>query len=105
MASVKDFYKKKLLAAKDLGNKPIIGKITMVTPETKQNAKGVEITQLVIELDDGDYRIQLNKTNALSLGKELGDDFDTWLNKKVKITKIRTTFNNSPCDGLAVHKA
>lgn len=105
MASVKDFYKRKLLAAKDLKGKTIVGKITAVNPETATGKDSDGSTKLVIELDDGEQRIQLNKTNALALSKELGDDFDTWIGKKVKVSAIDTMFNNSPVKGLAVHKA
>lgn len=105
MASVKDFYKRKLLAAKDIANgKSIVGKITAVTPETNPK-KPDELPKLVIELDDGAIRVQLNKTNALSLSAQLGDDFDQWIGKKVKVGTINTTFNNTPCKGLNVTKA
>lgn len=105
MASVKDFYKRKLLAAKDLKGKSITGKIIQVTPETTTGKDSDGTTKLVVELDTDDIRVQLNKTNALILCKELGEDYETWVGKKVKVSVIRTQFNNSPCDGLAVHKA
>lgn len=105
MASVRDFYKRKLLAAKDPVKWPIVGVITSVTPETATGKDSDGTTKLVIELGDGDHRIQLNKSNALILSKELGDDFETWVGKKIKVSQVDTAFNGQKCKGLAVHKA
>ena len=105
MASVKDFYKRKLLAAKDLGSKAIVGVISDVYPETQKGKDADGSTKLIVEIDDGNTRIQLNKTNALQLAKELGDDFDSWKGIKVKVTTIDTVYNGNKCKGLAVHKA
>lgn len=105
MASVRDFYKRKLLAAKDMTNKVIKGTITMAYPETPSGKDSDGKPKLVIELDDGEHRIQLNKTNALELGRQLGDDFDEWIGKKVVISTINTTFNGAPAKGLKIVKA
>ena len=105
MASVRDFYKRKLLAAKDLKpNQAIIGVISAAYPEESKGDHGV-VTKLVIELNDGSYRIQLNKGNAESLGDALGDDYDTWIGRKVKVTAINTKFKDQPCKGLLVEKS
>lgn len=104
MASIRDFYKRKLLSAKEM-KKPIVGVITEVYPEASTGKDADGKTKIIIELDDGEQRIQLNKGNALSLAKELGDDYETWVGKKVKVTTIDTQFNNAPCKGLKVSKA
>ncbi len=105
MASVKDFYKPKLLAAKDMKKGQVIaGTISSVTPETPKG-KPNDDPKLTVEINDGQVRVSLNKTNALALAKELGDDFDEWIGKKIKITQVPTSFNQTPCMGLAIHKA
>jgi hypothetical protein len=104
MASIRDFYKRKLLAAKDMKGKSVVGKITSVYPETPTGKDADGKTKIVIELDDGEHRIQLNKTNALDLAKQLGDDYEQWEGKKVKVTTIKTQFAGTPCDGLKVVK-
>lgn len=104
MSSVRDFYKRKLLAAKDLKPKQqIVGIISAAYPEDSEE-KGIKVTKLIVELSDGDVRVSLNKGNALSLAKELGDDFDAWIGKKVRVFTIDTEFNKAPCKGLKVEK-
>lgn len=105
MASVKSFYKRKLLAAKDIAGKPFTAKITSVEPETQKADNGNEVTELVLEVDDGKHRIKLNKTNALFLAEKLGDDFDEWVGKKITVATKQTTFNNKPCLGLDIKPA
>lgn len=102
MASVRDFYKVKLLAAKDLNGKPVTGIITQVYPDVNKGKDSDGSTKLVVELGEGEHRIQLNKTNALSLGKLLGDDYDTWIGRKVKVSVIDTSFSGKPCKGLKI---
>ena len=102
MASVKDFYKKKLLAAKDISKGMVKGTITDVYQETPKGKDADGSTKLVIELDDGEHRIQLNKTNALSLAKLMGDDTDSWIGKKVKVSTQPTTFSGQATIGLKI---
>lgn len=103
MASVKDFYKRKLLAAKDVGSKTIRGTITDVYPETPTGKDSDGKPKLVIELDDGESRIQLNKTNAIQLAKESGDDFDEWKGKKITVKTAPATMNGAACLTLVIH--
>jgi hypothetical protein len=105
MASIKDFYKRKLLSAKDLGTKTITGIITSAYPETSTGKDADGSTKIIIELTDGDVRIQLNKGNALELAKQLGDDYEQWPGKKVKITTVDTQYAGNKCKGLSVRKA
>lgn len=105
MASVKDFYKRKLLAAKDQVKWPLVGVIESVTPETAAGKDSDGSTKLVIEFGVDGHRVQLNKTNALSLSAELGDDYETWVGKKIKVTVGDTTFNGQKCKGIVTHKA
>lgn len=102
MPSIKDFYKIKLLAAKEMAGKVINGEITDVYPETPTGADSDGKPKLVVELNNGDVRVQLNKTNAIILQKGFGDDTNSWIGKTLYITTHKTTMNGKACDGLLV---
>ena len=102
MASVKEFYKVKLLAAKDIKGKTIRGVITAVYPETMHDKERGDSTKLVVELGDGEHRIQLNKTNAIALAKMAGDDTDEWVGKTLEIKTGPTVFQGKPTEGLVL---
>lgn len=100
MASVREFYKRKLLAAKDLGKNKVTGTITAVYPETQKGKDSDGSTKLVVELDEGETRFQMNKTNAIALAKELGDETDDWIGRRLQIGTGPTSFNGKPTIGL-----
>jgi hypothetical protein len=102
MASFRDIYKKPLLSAKALGKKVINAKIVEIYPETMQDAKKGSKDVLIIELDDGETRISLNKGNASNLAREFGDDYTEWIGRRVKVSIQKTAFMDKACDGLLV---
>lgn len=102
MADFRDIYKTPLLSAKTLGKKTFVSTISMVYPETITDDKGHSKDTLIIELDDGDVRISLNKTNATELADAFGRDYNEWQGRKVKIGVTKREFMGKPCDGLLV---
>lgn len=102
MASIKELYKAGLMSAKRLTVKELKAAVTDAYPETIKDQKEGEKTKLVLELDDGEYRIALNATQAKSLAKAWGDETDDWKGKKVHIKKGKTHFGNSLVDCLEV---
>lgn len=102
MASFRDIYKKPLLSAKLLGKRIINAKIQECYPETMTDPKGSSKDTLVIELDDGETRISLNKGNAVELAKAFGDDYTEWVGRRVKVATHKTEYMGKPCDGLQV---
>lgn len=104
MASVKDLYKAGFMSARRLPKNGIVGKITAAYPETMKLGKDEETgkVKLVIEIDDGEHRIPLNATQAKTLAKAWGDDYDEWLEKKIGVKKGRTTFGLDTVDCLVI---
>lgn len=102
MADYRDIYKTPFLSAKNLGNKPITSTISAVYPETINSKDNGQQDKLVIELDEGEVRIALNKSNAVQLGMAFGRDYNDWIGKVVIVTKKKTTFMGKPVDGLDV---
>lgn len=104
MANYRDFYRTPLLSAKNLkekGNK-LVGVIESIQPETIKDGKGKESVKLVIEMDDGDVRISLNKTNVVALASVLGDDFEKWVGAKIEVTTKPTTYMGENTLGLSI---
>ena len=102
MPSFKDIYRTPLLSAKTLGKKTITGPIESVNVEPVKGQSGETQTKIVIEMCGGDIRIALNKGNAINLGKVLGEDYEKWVGKRVKVTTHPTQFMGQPVDGLLV---
>ena len=102
MPSFRDLYKTPLLSAKRMTEKEIKGVITAVYPETIKGSDGKTSDRLVIEIGDAEFRLALNKGNAIRLGEKFGEEYDQWVGKKVSITKHKTQYMGSPTDGLLV---
>lgn len=102
MASFRDIYKKPLLSAKNLGKRVINAKILECYPETMTDKNNNSKDTLIIELDDNETRISLNKGNAVELAKSFGDDYTEWVGRRVKVTTHKTEYMGKSCDGLLV---
>lgn len=102
MQSVKDLYRPACLSAKNLKNKKIKGKIEAVYVETMGKGKDKEKDKLVIEIEQGETRIALNKTNAVVLAKAFGDDYSKWVGKPIIVQTMETTYMGDPVLGLQV---
>ena len=102
MASIKELYKVGLLSAKRIPKTGVTGVITAAYPETIRDKKEGEKTKLVLEVNEGEYRIALNLTQAKYLAKLWGDDSDDWIGKKVKVTKGKTHFGADEVDCLLI---
>ena len=105
MADFRDIYKTPFLSAKTLGKKVMTVVISAVYPETVGSGDKEARDKLIIEYDDGDGRIALNKTNAVALAAAYGRDYNEWLGKKVTVKVGKTSYMGSPCDGVFVTPA
>lgn len=101
MADFRDIYKTPFMSAKTLGKKVLTVTISAAYPETI-GAAGESRDKLVIEWDDGDARVALNKTNAVELAKHYGRDWNEWVGKKVIVKVGPTSYMGKPCDGVFV---
>ena len=102
MADYIDIYKTPLLSAKNLGKKVITSTITMCYPETITGSDKESKDRLIIEVEDGEVRVSLNKSNAVALATAFGRDYNDWVGRKVKIVTKKVDFKGSKVDGLDV---
>ncbi len=102
MPDIRDIYRTPLLSAKTLAKNTITSEISAVYVETNKGDNGQPKDQVIIELEEGEVRIALNKGNALQLAEKFGRDYTEWQGKKVKVTTKPTTFMGKPTMGLQV---
>jgi hypothetical protein len=105
---IRDIYRVGLLSAETLvKQKPpyIIGVITKAYLETFTDDNKKPHDKCVIELDEGETRIQLNFGNAKTLMKQIGYETDEWIGVKVKVSTKKVSYKNKTVDGLHVEKA
>lgn len=102
MANIRDLYRKPIMTAKRFKVREFKGKIIDLYPEMMKNNKPGDPEKLVLEFEKAEFRIALNKTNALALAAAWGEETDDWKGKSVRITKIPTKFGNDDVDGLKV---
>lgn len=81
------------------------GTITEVVEDEKENEKGEKSPCLTITLDAGEYRIRLNKTNAVNLMKGFGRDWEKWQGNLVQISLGKTLFMGKRVDCLDITPA
>jgi hypothetical protein len=102
MADFRDIYRTPLLSAKALGKKVITAKIEAAYPETVQGTDGSSKDRLIIELGEGEYRIALNKSNAVELAHIFGSDYDEWIGRTVIVKVGKRDYLGKPTDSLFV---
>ena len=102
MAKIREIYRTPLMSAETLGKRIITSTISLCYVETSKSSDGNAKDKVIIEIEDGDVRISLNKTNALQLAAAFGDETDEWLGKKVRVGTKPTSFNGKACAGLDV---
>ena len=108
MGDVRDIYRIPTLTAKALAKrKPntFVATIEAVYPETFTGEGGKQVDKLVIDCEEGETRIALNKGNAMELAKVFGRDFDDWVGRKIKVSIQKTQFKGESVDGLLVKPA
>lgn len=102
MADFRDIYKTPLLSAKTLGKAVKTGAIFACYPETVTGSDKKSQDRIIIELDEGDTRIALNKGNASQLASVFGRDYNEWVGKKVKVVTKKVDYMGKATDGLDV---
>lgn len=105
MPSIRDLYRKPIMTAKRFKEREVKAKIIDAYAEMMKNSKQGDPEKLVLELENKEFRVALNKTNALALASKFGEDYSEWVGKTVRITKIATKFGNDDVDGLKVEPA
>ena len=105
MADFRDVYKEPLFSAKKmLDNKmdSFNAVITDIVEDEKENEKGEKVPCLTITLDGGEYRIRLNKTNAVNLMRAFGRDWEKWVSQVINVGLGKTLFMGKRVDCLDI---
>ena len=102
MADITDIYRTPLLSAKTLGKAVLTCTIEACYPETVTGEDKQSKDRLIIEMNDGDTRVSLNKTNAMLLAAAFGKDYDNWVGKKIKISTQKVDMRGTKVDGLLI---
>lgn len=102
MASIKQVYKVALLSAKVLGKRKFTSTISAAYLETVTGSDKSSKDRVIIEVEDGETRIALNKNNANNLAHAFGDDTDEWVNRKVTVSTKPEKYMGNPTMGLDV---
>ena len=84
--------------ASDLIDKPRILTITSVVPEKLPDGKH----KLKVSFAEDDKLLLLNKTNAMIIGHGYGNEFETWIGRKIKLRAGKTTFEKRLVDCINV---
>lgn len=97
MKMEKFISQKYLSAAK---NKDIDGKIFVIDSVFTEVINGVD--KVVMRFKGLDKTLVLNKTNMNALVAAYGDESDTWINNKVQLIIIWTTYQGNPTEGIQI---
>lgn len=112
MANVNDIYgtSGSFLNAKIASDEKLFRKTLTITGEEvmefnkrdkngnpKLNDKGEEVkeSKLILDLEETDYRMVINKTNAFILSDLYGPESEDWVGKQIQILKTKTSFGDS----------
>jgi len=102
--SINDIYGGNYLNAKTVISNTMVGQqytIEKTSLETFEN-KG-DVTQKVVMLLAGVGKgLPLNKTNASILAEKFGDDYTSWVGKRVSLTIVKRNYNGQMVDAVEV---
>ena len=87
---VSEVYPSKWLVAGDL-QKPVTVTILCVDVEELRQADGDKEQKLVLTFKSATKRLILNSTQAKRLAELLGDEFNTWVNARVKLAPSKAS--------------
>lgn len=58
--------------------------------------------KIVIDFMEIDYALPLNRTNAMILAEAFGSNSESWHGKKIKLKKVKRTFQGRLIDAIEV---
>lgn len=94
--NIRNRFQENYLRADDLTD-PIVVTISDVTEVTIGDDDRV-----VLDFSDNPKLLPLNKTNALTLADELGDDTDEWIGKQIELYRDKVMFQGKRTNAVRV---
>ena len=101
----RNVYKTPLLSAKILAKETREFSIAEAYCETVTGQDKTSKDRIIIEDDEGDTRVSLNKTNYMRLAVAFGHETDDWIGKRVTVSVHKVQMNGKDTDGLLVQPA
>ena len=95
--------KSKYIKALDLGGKPVLYTIKLVTPVT-MGLPGEQEEKIVVYFEEETRGLVLNKTNAVTLVDLFGDDSDAWAGEQVVLFGDRAAYMGKTHDVIRIRK-
>ena len=89
---VSDMFSGSFLKAADLQGKRVRVNIEWVGQEMLRDDKGGEQEKIVVQFRKRDKKLVLNKTNAETIARMLGDDTDDWIGKEIQLYPAQVNF-------------
>ena len=96
---VSSLYDSKYVKAEDLRGRPVVVQIESVGLNEMGGKVGIEL-----KFVDRKKMLRLNKTNALSLTKHLGDDTAKWKGATIELTPSQTMYQGKPVEAIRIGK-
>jgi hypothetical protein len=89
-----EFLNAKIVTSEKIWRKPLTIKHTEVVTFNKDDPDKAEM-KIVVSLEETEYKLVLNKTNAKTLGELFGEESNDWDGHKIMFQKGKTTFGDS----------
>jgi hypothetical protein len=97
---IDELYPSRFLKCSDLDGRPMRVKIQSL----KREDVGGE-PKVVMSFADGTKQLILNKTNARSIAKALGDETKGWLGKDIMLVPAQVDFKGDVVDAIRIRAA
>ncbi|MEM1589705.1 MAG: hypothetical protein QW175_04755 [Candidatus Bathyarchaeia archaeon] len=80
--------------------------LAVVRSELRETSReGKPVKKLALYLQDVPVPLLLNRTNATTLAKAWGDDYNTWTGKQLKLKKVRVQYRQEEVEAIRVTPA
>jgi hypothetical protein len=66
--------------------------------------KGGEVEKIVVQFRKRDKKLVLNKTNAETIARMLGDDTDDWIGKEIQLYPAQVNFAGQMVPAVRVYE-
>jgi hypothetical protein len=106
MANINEVYGsgKAFLKAADIPDEGIRLTMRLIRIEKLKNQEGVEETKPVIEFDEIEQAMVVNKTNATSIVEYYGPETDDWIGKPIDLIVQWVDFGGKSVEAIRVRK-
>lgn len=101
MVKTGDIYGGNYLSAAMIRKENLIGKPLTIKGSSVETFRN-DTTKIVLDLEEIDRQLVLNKTNATSISDVFGDDTDTWAGRKLILQVTKRMWQGSLVDAIEV---